>query len=107
MTEYYDELETRDPAKREAQHLAALPKQIALAKSTEGYEKLFRKQKKYYDPPKKIAKNIVEAMEAQGYEIDVDQALAYMKSSYAVHAFDLKTLSKILKNYDMLYPLLY
>jgi len=49
-----------------------------------GYEKLFRKQKKHYDPPKKIAKNIVEAMEAQGYEIDVDQALAYMKSSYAV-----------------------
>jgi len=41
MTEYYDELETRDPAQREAQHLAALPKQIALAKSTEGYKKLF------------------------------------------------------------------
>ena len=41
MTEYYDELETRDPAQRESQHLAALPKQIALAKSTEGYKKLF------------------------------------------------------------------
>ena len=41
MTAYYDELETRDPAQREAQHLAALPKQIALAKSTEGYKKLF------------------------------------------------------------------
>ena len=41
MTEYYDELETRDPAQREAQHLAALPKQIALAKSTEGYKTLF------------------------------------------------------------------
>ena len=27
---------------------------------------------------------IVEAMEAQGYEINVDQAIAYMKSSYAV-----------------------
>ena len=49
-----------------------------------GYQKLFKQQKKYYDPPKRIAKNIVEAMEAQGYKVDVDQVLAYMKSSYAV-----------------------
>ena len=40
MTEYYDELETRDPAAREAALMAALPKQIALAKSTDGYSKL-------------------------------------------------------------------
>jgi len=40
MTEFYDELETRDPAAREAALMAALPKQIALAKSTDGYSKL-------------------------------------------------------------------
>ena len=49
-----------------------------------GYRKLLKEQGKYYDPPKKIAMGIVEAMEAQGYEINVDQAIAYMKSSYAV-----------------------
>ena len=36
MTEYYDALETRDPAEREAAQLAALPKQVALAKSAPG-----------------------------------------------------------------------
>ena len=40
MTEYYDDLETRDPEAREATLMAALPKQIALAKSTEGYATL-------------------------------------------------------------------
>lgn len=37
MTEFYDELETRNPDAREATLMAALPKQIALAKSTAGY----------------------------------------------------------------------
>ena len=49
-----------------------------------GYRKLFKEQAKSYDPPKKIARGIVEAMEAQGYEIKLEQAIAYMKSSYAV-----------------------
>ena len=49
-----------------------------------GYRKLFKEQKSNYDPPKHIAKGIVEAMEAQGYEIDFDQAIAYMNASYAV-----------------------
>ncbi len=49
-----------------------------------GYRKLLKEQGKHYDPPKRIARGIVEAMEAQGYEIKLDQALAYMKSSYAV-----------------------
>ena len=40
MTEYYDDLETREPAAREAALMAALPKQVALAKSTEGSGKL-------------------------------------------------------------------
>ncbi|NKB60388.1 MAG: AMP-binding protein [Alphaproteobacteria bacterium] len=39
LTEYFDELETRDPEQRERALMAALPKQIALAKSTEGYAK--------------------------------------------------------------------
>tara|TARA_Y100001937_G_C6871240_1_gene220684 strand:- start:201 stop:431 length:231 start_codon:yes stop_codon:yes gene_type:complete len=51
-----------------------------------GYKKLLKEQGKNYDPPKKIAKDIVEAMEAQGYEIKIEQAIAYMKASYA--AFD-------------------
>jgi hypothetical protein len=49
-----------------------------------GYQKLFKQQSKYYDPPKKIAKGIVEAMHAQGYDIDLEQAMAYLKASYAV-----------------------
>jgi len=49
-----------------------------------GYKKLFKVQKKTYEPPKHIAKGIVEAMAAQGYKVDLEQALAYMKSSYAV-----------------------
>ncbi len=51
-----------------------------------GYKKLIKEQGNYYDPPKNIAKDIVEAMEAQGYEIKLEQAIAYMKASYA--AFD-------------------
>jgi len=49
-----------------------------------GYKKLFKEQEKYYEPPKKIAQGIVEAMTAQGYEIKLDEAIAYMNSSYAV-----------------------
>jgi len=49
-----------------------------------GYKKLFTAQEKNYEPPKHIAKDIVEAMAAQEYKIDLEQALAYMKSSYAV-----------------------
>ncbi len=37
MTEYFDELEIRAPEAREEALMAALPKQISLAKSTEGY----------------------------------------------------------------------
>tara|TARA_B100000287_G_scaffold13730_1_gene13905 strand:+ start:27201 stop:27431 length:231 start_codon:yes stop_codon:yes gene_type:complete len=49
-----------------------------------GYRKLLKEQDKNYQPPKKIALGIVEAMAAQGYDIKVEQAIAYMKSSYAV-----------------------
>ena len=51
-----------------------------------GYKKLITSQKNdaSYAPPKHIAKGIVEAMEAQGYDIDLEQAIAYMRSSYAV-----------------------
>tara|TARA_R110002110_G_scaffold402996_1_gene620612 strand:+ start:168 stop:398 length:231 start_codon:yes stop_codon:yes gene_type:complete len=49
-----------------------------------GYKKLFKVQKKTYEPPKHIAKGIVEAMSAQGYDIKLDQAVAYMNASYAV-----------------------
>jgi len=49
-----------------------------------GYKKLFKKKGESYDPPKLIAKDIVEAMEALGYDINFEQAVAYMKSSYAV-----------------------
>lgn len=37
MTDYFDALETRDPEAREQALMCALPKQVALAKSTEGY----------------------------------------------------------------------
>ena len=49
-----------------------------------GYKKLFKVQKKTYEPPKHIAKGIVEAMAAQGYIIKLEQAFAYMNASYAV-----------------------
>ena len=42
MTEFYDDLETRDPAQREADLMAAMPRQIALAKATDGYTTLLR-----------------------------------------------------------------
>ncbi|MFO1271688.1 MAG: AMP-binding protein [Rubrivivax sp.] len=37
MTEYFDKLETRDPAEREAALLAALPRQLAAAKATRAF----------------------------------------------------------------------
>ncbi len=49
-----------------------------------GYKKLFKKQGDYYDPPKKIVKELVVAMSALGFEITESEAAAYMKSSYAV-----------------------
>jgi len=43
MTEYYDTLETRSPDEREAQLMAALPKQIALAKRrAPGFKRILR-----------------------------------------------------------------
>jgi phenylacetate-CoA ligase len=43
MTEHYDSLETRSPDEREAQLLAALPKQIALAKRrAPGFKRILR-----------------------------------------------------------------
>jgi hypothetical protein len=53
-----------------------------------GYKKLFNSKGKDYEPPKQVASDIVEAMEAQGYDVNVKQATAYMKASYA--AFDRK-----------------
>ena len=43
MTEHYDALETRSPEEREAQLMAALPKQIALAKRrAPGFKRILR-----------------------------------------------------------------
>ena len=41
-----------------------------------GYRKLLKKQTVQYSPPKDIVKDIVEAMEEQGYDIDTKQSLA-------------------------------
>ena len=41
MTEFYDDLETRNPEEREEKLLSALPMQVALAKNTNGYSKIF------------------------------------------------------------------
>ncbi len=49
-----------------------------------GYKKLLKAQKEYYKPPKDVAMDIVEAMAAQGYEVDLEQTMAYLTSSYAV-----------------------
>ena len=50
-----------------------------------GYKKLLKSQADVYQPKKDIAKDLVEAMEAQGHTVTVAQAIAYLKSSYAVH----------------------
>ena len=49
-----------------------------------GYKKLLKAQEKNYEPPKHIAKGIIEAMAAQDYKVDLKQVVAYMKASYAV-----------------------
>ncbi len=49
-----------------------------------GYKKLLKKQQEHYKPPKDIVKSIVEAMEAQGFEVTQKEVTAYMMSSYAV-----------------------
>jgi hypothetical protein len=49
-----------------------------------GYKKLIKNQEENYTPPKDIAKDIVEAMLAQDYKIDIERALCYLKASYAV-----------------------
>jgi hypothetical protein len=53
-----------------------------------GYRKVFKKQEALYKPSKDIAKNLTEAMEAQGYDISIDEAMAYLKASIAVHNRD-------------------
>ena len=50
-----------------------------------GYRKLLKEQEDNYKPSKEIAKDIVEAMEAQGFDVSVKEATAYLKSSYAAH----------------------
>jgi len=54
------------------------------AERVKGYKKLLKEQEKNYEPPKHIAKDIIEAMAAQGYKVDLEQAIAYLRSSYAV-----------------------
>jgi hypothetical protein len=51
-----------------------------------GYRKAFKKQETVYKPSKDIAKNLTEAMEAQGYDVSVEEAMAYLKASIAVHS---------------------
>jgi hypothetical protein len=53
-----------------------------------GYRKAFKKQENAYKPSKDIAKNLTEAMEAQGYDVSVEEAMAYLKASIAVHSRD-------------------
>jgi hypothetical protein len=60
-----------------------------------GYKKLLKSQKEYYSPPKDITEDIIEVMEAQGYEVDTEQVLAYLRSSYA--AFDRRYYLKLRK----------
>ena len=53
-----------------------------------GFRKLFKKQEDEYKPNKDIAKSLTEAMEAQGYDVTLEQAMAYLKASIAVHSRD-------------------
>ena len=46
-----------------------------------GYKKLLKEQSENYKP----SKDIVEAMEAQGFDVTIKEAVAYLKSSYAAH----------------------
>ena len=53
-----------------------------------GFRKLFKKQEEAYKPNKDIAKSLTEAMEAQGYDVTLEHAMAYLKASIAVHTRD-------------------
>ncbi len=53
-----------------------------------GYKKLLKQQEDKYTPSKDIAKNITEAMDALGYDVTVEQAMAYLRSSQAVYSRD-------------------
>jgi len=53
-----------------------------------GYKKLLKYQEDQYTPSKDIAKNITEAMDALGYDVTVEEAMAYLKSSQAVYMRD-------------------
>ncbi len=53
-----------------------------------GYKKAFKKQENFYKPSKDIAKSLTEAMEAQGYDVSIEEAMAYLKASVAVHNHD-------------------
>jgi len=53
-----------------------------------GYKKVFKKQEAVYKPSRDIAKNLTEAMEAQGYDVSIEEAMAYLKASIAVHSRD-------------------
>jgi uncharacterized protein (UPF0128 family) len=47
-----------------------------------GYKKLFKQ--KDYQVKRDLAKDIAEVMEVLGYDVTVEQAMAYLKSSHAV-----------------------
>jgi bisphosphoglycerate-independent phosphoglycerate mutase (AlkP superfamily) len=53
-----------------------------------GYRKAFKKQEQFFKPSKAIAKSLIEAMEAQGYDVTLEEAIAYLKASIAVHNRD-------------------
>ncbi len=55
------------------------------ADRVKGYKKLLKSQGKYYDPPKDIIKDIMEAMEAQSFIVTKEQVTAYLRASYAAH----------------------
>ena len=55
------------------------------ADRVKGYKKLLKSQDKYYDPPKDIIKDIMEAMEAQSFIVTKEQVTAYLRASYAAH----------------------
>ena len=58
------------------------------AERIKGYKKMLKEQKNVYSPPKDIAKDITEAMAAQGFEVSLEEAMAYLRASYA--SFDRK-----------------
>jgi len=47
-----------------------------------GYKKLFKQ--KDYQVKRDLAKDIAEVMEVLGYDVTVEQAMAYLKCSHAV-----------------------